>query len=131
MPKTRMTKLRLLADLRRRLSRPDTKVKLKKMTICGQCTWKEEILPDCPTPVISEVTIYLDPRRDGRVRLVIHELLHAWMQQHFFLGSRMVYELEEVAICAWEDKLYAYLHAENHAAELENWDRAIRRKLEG
>lgn len=73
--------------------------------------------------------ISLDPRRDGRVRLVIHELLHVWMMEYLHLRDRMVYEVEEAAICAWEKLLYDRLHAEKHIKELENWDRAIQRKL--
>lgn len=88
----------------------------------------EEILPTGEV-VIKDLVIYLDPRRDGRVRLTIHELLHVWMMEHLHLRDRLVYELEEAAILAWEGKIYSYLHAEKHAAELENWDRAIQRKL--
>jgi hypothetical protein len=51
------------------------------------------------------------------------------MNEHLALGDRMVYELEEAAIRAWEDKLYAHLHSPKRAKELENWDRAIQRKL--
>jgi hypothetical protein len=79
--------------------------------------------------VVTNVELLLDPRRDGQIRLVIHELLHIWMAEHFQLHDRMVYELEEDAICGWEKLLFLYLSAPAHARELDNWDRAIKRKL--
>lgn len=129
MRKRKLTKLRLLADLRKRLSRPDTRVKLQRQTICGQSTWMEDFDNSTSSIVITNVVIFLDPRRDGRTRLVIHELLHIWMAEHFQLHDRMVYELEEEAICGWEKLLYARLHSPKHAKELDNWDRAIQRKI--
>lgn len=74
---------------------------------------------------IREITIYLDPRRDGRVRLVIHELLHAY----FGLSPRMVYEVEEAIVLSLEKLLYDYLHAPKRERLLESWSRAIERKL--
>jgi pyridoxine/pyridoxamine 5'-phosphate oxidase len=129
MRKRKLTKLRLLAELRKRLSRPDTRVKLRRQTVCGQSTWMEETNNLTTSIVITDVMIFLDPRRDGRVRLVIHELLHVWMGEHFRLHDRMVYELEEKAIRGWEELLYARLHSPKHAKELDNWDRAIQRKI--
>jgi hypothetical protein len=61
--------------------------------------------------------------------LVLHELLHVYMAIHLGLDNRMVYELEEVAIRAWEDKLYAYLHDAKHSSALESWNKAIDRKM--
>jgi hypothetical protein len=116
-----MTKLRLLAELRKLLARPETRVIERKLRICGRSTWT---LTDPP----SEITIYLDPRRDGRVPLVIHELLHVYMGLHLSISDRMVYELEEAAILAWEKKLYKWLHDPKRAEALESWNKAIERK---
>lgn len=77
---------------------------------------------------MSRIRIYLDPRRDGRVRLVLHELLHVFMAAHMNIDSRMVYELEEAAICGWEQLLYDHLHDAKRSAELESWNQAIIRK---
>lgn len=104
-------------------------MKFQKLPICGQSSWVEDVDLVTGLVTIKDVLILLDPRRDGRVRLVIHELLHVWMAENLHLSDRMVYEMEEVAICAWEKLLYDRLHAEKHAKELENWDRAIQRKL--
>lgn len=78
---------------------------------------------------IWDIRIYLDPRRDGKVPLVIHELLHVHMAMHLDIDVRMVYELEEAAIRAWEDKLYAYLHDPKRGKQLESWNKAIDRKM--
>lgn len=74
---------------------------------------------------MTNITIYLDPRRDGRVRLVIHELLHAYLGLH----SRMVYEVEEPIVLSLETLLYDYLHAPKREKLLESWSQAIERKL--
>ncbi len=47
---------------------------------------------------------------------------------HLGLDRRMVYELEEAAILAWEQKLYAWLHDPKRTAQLESWSKAIDRK---
>lgn len=80
-------------------------------------------------PTVSDIRIYLDSRRDGRIRLVIHELLHIYIRQHFRIDQFMVYELEEEAILGWERKLYAWLHDAKHADALESWNQAIERKM--
>ena len=118
----RLSKLRLLAELRKLLARPDTRVVERKLTICGRSTWT---LTEPP----SNITIYLDPRRDGRVRLVIHELLHIHMQRVFAIGDRLNYELEEAAVLSWEKKLYDWLHDPKRADALESWSKAISRKM--
>lgn len=127
MAKRRMTKIRLLAELRKLLAKPCTQVIERRQRICGQSTWEYEKQPDGSTKVWN-IRIYLDPRRDGRVRLVIHELLHCHMATHLGIDERMVYELEEAAILAWENKLYAWLHDAKRASALESWNKAIERK---
>lgn len=84
---------------------------------------------DDGTNKISKIKVLIDPRRDGKVRLVIHELLHMWMGVQFGLDARMVYELEEAAILGWERKLYDWLHDPKRTTQLESWDRAIERKM--
>lgn len=123
MAKLRVSKLRLLAELRKMLARPDTTVKERRQKWCGQSTW--EIEPSLPP---KNITILLDPRRDGRVRLVIHELLHVWFAHHLGLEGRLTYELEEAAVLAWEQTLYKWLHDPKRADELESWNQAIARK---
>ena len=123
--KRRMSKLRLLAELRKLLARPDTRVSNRRLKICGQSTWEYE---EADRSKVWNIQIYLDPRRDGRVRLVLHELLHIYMAAHLNIDARMVYQLEEVAICAWEKVLYDYLHDAKRSAELESWNQAIIRK---
>ena len=127
MAKRRMTKLSLLADLRKLLARPDTKVVQRRQKWCGQSTWLETGVG--ADRAITNITIFMDPRRDGKIRLVIHELLHIHMAIHLGVDRRMVYELEEVAICAWENKLYQWLHDSKRHAALESWNQAIERKL--
>jgi hypothetical protein len=120
-----VNRLSLLAELRRLLARPDTQVIQKRQRICGQSTWEydEKTSPK----KVWNIKILLDPRRDGRVRLVIHELLHIWLSQHSDL--RMTYEVEEAAILAWEKLLYEYLHSPKREHLLESWDQAIQRKM--
>lgn len=126
MPKRRMSKLRLLGELRKMLARPDTTVIPRRLKICGESTWEYD---ETDRSKVWNIRILLDPRRDGRVRLVIHELLHIYMAAHLNIDRRMVYELEEAAILAWEKKLYDYLHDAKRSAELESWDQAIKRKI--
>jgi hypothetical protein len=123
-----MSKLSVLASLRRLLARPDTRVVERRMKECGQSTWKYDESVD-GSQEITSIVIYLDPRRDGRARVVIHELLHILMSSEFKLDERMVYEMEEVAILAWEKKLYDYLHVPARHKLLESWNQAILRKM--
>jgi len=122
MSKRRMSKLRLLSELRKLLAKPDTRVIQRRQKWCGQSTWEVE------DGRVNKITILLDPRRDGRVRLTIHELLHIWAQQHLGIEGRLTYELEEAAVLAWEQRLYAYLHDPKRADALESWNKAIERK---
>jgi hypothetical protein len=117
----KLTKLRLLGHLRKLLARPDTRVINRRLKTCGHSTWDY----DTESGEITNITIYVDFRRDGRVRLVLHELLHMLMK----LDSSMVYELEESAILAWESLIYSWLHDSKRAKELESWDKAIERKM--
>lgn len=126
-PQRRISKLRLLLELRKLLARPDTQVIKRRLKECGRSTWEYETTE---TGIqVSNIRIYLDPRRDGRVRLVIHELLHILMSVHLGIDKRMVYELEEAAVLAWESKLYQWLHSSKRHVALESWDQAIERKM--
>lgn len=127
MAKRRMTRTSLLADLRKLLAHPTTRVMERKLKICGHSTW--EVGTEPGEPAIANITIYLDPRRDGRVKLVIHELLHIRMRVLLGVDRFLVYELEEEAICAWEKNLYAWLHDPKRAKALESWSKAIERKM--
>lgn len=93
----------------------------RKLKTCGHSSWNL----NTETGEITDIVIVIDPRRDGRVRLVLHELLHMYMK----LDSMMVYELEEQAILAWESKLYAWLHDAKRVHDLESWNKAIERKM--
>ena|SRR6185369_7214373 len=110
----------LLVHIRKLLARSDTKVVERRLKHCGQSRF---LMDDDLGP--SEIQIFIDPRRDGRVRVVIHELLHVWFADHFKLDRRLVYALEEPVICALEEQLYSLL---GHDA-LESWNKAIKRKM--
>src|SRR6185503_10233407 len=127
MNKRRISKLQLLQALRRLLVRPDTKVVRKKLhDHCGYSTW--ELNDDTKQP--QNIKIYLDPRRDGPVSLVIHELLHVYMHTFLNIQSAMSVELEEAAVLAWEKALFSYLHVATREPLLESWMQAINRKIE-
>jgi len=53
------------------------------------------------------------------------------MAIHLRIDARMVYEVEEAAILAWEKLLYDYLHRPKREHLLESWSQAIKRKLHG
>ena len=120
----KLGKLRLLSDLRKLLAQSDTQIIERRQKICGQSTWDY----DLDLKKVSAIKIILDPRRDGRVRLVIHELLHMYMDLHYGIDS-LSYEIEEAAVVAWEDVLYGYLHDSKRAHLLESWNKAIGRKM--
>lgn len=101
------------------LAQPDTKIRYRKLKTCGHSFWE---LDENGKPF--NITIVIDTRRDGRVRLVIHELLHMYMK----LDTSMVYALEEEAILAWEKYVYGWLHDPKRMKELDSWDKAIERK---
>lgn len=124
----RLSKLATLARLRKLLARPDTRVVERHMKECGQSTWHYDEAVN-GTKEITSIVIYLDPRRDGRVRVVLHELLHVLMDAEFKLTEALTYEMEEVAILAWEKKLYDYLHVPQRHKQLESWNQAILRKM--
>lgn len=107
------------------LAQPDTKVIQRRLKICGESNWEW----DTETKKVTNIRIYLDPRRDGRVSLVLHELLHIWWGVHMEMHNRLVYELEESAVRAWEKTLYLWLHDSKRAAALESWNQAIQRKM--
>ena len=119
-----MSKLRLLTELRKLLAQPDTTVRTRRSRWCGEMTYE---LNEQGKP--CKITIMLDPRRDGRITLVLHELLHIWTQHHLGLENRLTYELEEAAVLAWEDMLYFYLHDAKRHVALESWNQAIARKM--
>jgi hypothetical protein len=121
----KLNKLRLLAELRRLLRKPDTRVVERKLRhACGESTWRVH-----ETQGIQDITVVLDPRRDGRVRLVIHELLHVYFGEQYDWHDKWTYELEESVILALEKKLYDWLHDPKRADALESWSRAIERKM--
>lgn len=119
--KGRLTRARLTAELRSLLARPDTKIRLRKLRKnCGQSEW----IPDPP----RDITITLDPRRDGRVPLVIHELVHVYGRERG-LFKNLSQGLEEALVVAWEWEVWSY--AKRSTASIERWDRAITRKIGG
>ena len=124
----KMTSRRLLAVLRSYLARADTRVTQRRLKICGHTTYLLET-SESGEQVPREITICLDPRRDGRVRVVIHELLHVWADITLKTQAHFTYQLEEAAILAWESRLYALLQPPSGAKHLESWDRAITRKI--
>ncbi len=52
------------------------------------------------------------------------------MQALLGISDRLVYDLEEDAVCAWEKNLYGWLHDPKHHVELESWSQAIKRKIQ-
>lgn len=74
---------------------------------------------------LQNVYIRVDNDKDGRIRSVIHELLH--IEFYNTLEPLFNEELEEVVILALEDQLYAYVHEHPHRVSL--WRRAIEEKL--
>lgn len=81
------------------------------------------------TKNVSNIRISLDPRRDGLVTTVIHELLHIYMAIYLHIGEILSDELEEAAILAWERSLDTWLNSPTREKQLESWSRAIERKL--
>lgn len=121
-PHKRLTHAKLLSHLFRLLVQPDTKVRLRKLKTCGQSAWH----PDPP----RDISIYLDPRRDGRVPLVLHELLHIYLRDQHDLHRRFAGRLEEEVVLGLEYALVRYV-SKKDSGRLEKWDRAIKRKMEG
>lgn len=94
------------------------------MEVCGKATWKVTT-SETGQRQITNLTIYLDRRRDSDVGLVIHELLHPYLA----LDQTLSKELEEAIILALEKILYNYLHEPSRAQLFDSWGRAIERKI--
>lgn len=129
MRKRKLTKSKLLVELRRLLITPDTKIVKRKLhDHLGNSTWTEETSHEGKI-IVSNIKISLDPRRDGSLTLVIHELLHIYMSVYHRISSIFNTDLEESAIQAWETDLMNYLQAPQREKKLESWNRAIQRKI--
>jgi hypothetical protein len=116
-------KLKILSDLRKLLARPDTTIRLRRLKVCAHSTW--ETNPETKQPF--NIRLVVDPRRDGIVACVIHELLHVYMDQHLNIRQLLTPEMEEYAVLAWEKQLYNHLHPRHDM--IESWSRSIDRKL--
>ena len=116
----RLTIRDLLKDLRAILEKPDTVVRYTKMDkYAGTGTYD--------TKPIRNLTITLDPRWHGCVQVVLHELLHVYMDERLGMRSSLSDTIEEEAILAWETQLRKYLA---RRPTLNNeWYLAIQRKI--
>ena len=123
---TKLTRQQLLADLKRLLRRPDTILTERKLRRCGHATWAEESDVTAPS-TLHDLRITFDSRRDGRVPVVIHELLHAYCSIHYKFDELFHTEIEEQIIRALERELFDWL--EDHHDRLSEWDRLITEKL--
>jgi hypothetical protein len=94
------------------------------MKLCGMAKY----LRNPETNEVQDIKISVDPRRNGIVSCVIHELLHIYMRQGLSIDKLLAYDMEEQAILTWEAHLYNYIHPRPEL--LESWERAIKRKLD-
>jgi hypothetical protein len=130
MRKRRLNQPLLLKELRKLLILPDTVIHLRKFKdLHGHSAWdwstndiSNEIEP-------SKIRIHVDPRRDSRVSVVIHELLHVYLHKLIQLDSKMTEPLEEAVILGLEKELFSYLSRPNNLKLLESWHNAVERKL--
>lgn len=118
----KLTRKQLIRELRKLLAQPDTKVIKRRRPTCGDSTWLHG-----EDGSITKIRIYIDDRRIGHVALVIHELLHIYMEIYLKIGTLMTYDLEERGIEGWEKSIYKTV-AHNDKA-LESWSKAIRKRM--
>ena len=74
----------------------------------------------------SRVRIVVDHDQDGRIRCIIHELLHLVLYD--IMEQNFNTELQETAIDAWEKLLWE--NVSFSPQKLGSWRRAIAKKLE-
>lgn len=115
----------MLSELRKLLRRPDTTIVLRGLSkSCGESIWKKSRDEDVVT--VSQIKIIIDPLLDGKLHVVLHELLHVYMDVHFGFTECLTYELEETIILGLEKELYDWVYTHNDA--MDSWNRAIARK---
>ena len=116
----RLTKKTLLAELRRLLSSPGLRIRVRKLHKCGTAEW---------TPGTTDIIIHLDTRRDGIIHLVIHELLHVYLQEHHNIRGIFSKAIEEAVVRSIEYELGH--EVTRSVSAIDQWDRAIQRKIVG
>jgi hypothetical protein len=73
--------------------------------------------------------VTIDPRLDGRVTVVIHELLHVYLSERLSIEKVASERVVEAMINGLEAELYNYVSAPSRTHLLESWNKAIGRKL--
>jgi hypothetical protein len=79
--------------------------------------------------LVKDIRIYIDPRKDNHISLVLHELLHIYVALELSLDLKFNDNLEEWIVLSLESALFNYLRNPGNQKLLESWDRAIKRKL--
>lgn len=116
-----LSRSRLLAELRKLLNQPDTEIHERRLRTCGHSKWF--------TTSPHRIRIYLDPRRDGRLTVVLHELVHIYFFNEMKMQRRFAPWLEEAIVVGLEIELTRYV--KRSTRRLNSWDRAIARKMIG
>ncbi len=123
----KLNQLQMLRELRKILVRPDTSVVIRRLT--GKYAHSRFFIWNEEPREIKDIRIFIDPRQDSHVTLIIHELLHIYLAQYFMIDQKLNDRLEEDVVLALEARLFDYLRDPKNVKLLESWDKAIKRKL--
>ena len=123
----RLNPRQLLLELRKILIRPDVSVVKRKLT--GRYAHATYLLYNIQPRDVKDIKIYIDPRQDSHVTLIIHELLHIYLAQYIDIDQKFNDRLEEDMILALESRLFDHIRDPKNIKMLESWDKAIKRKV--
>lgn len=126
----RLNELQMLRELRKLLTRPDLTVTKRRLS--GKYAHADYFVTvDEPNSQrqVKDIKIYIDPRQDSHITLILHELLHIFVGLNYDIDLKLNDRLEESIVLALESHLFSYLRDPRNMKQLESWDQAIKRKI--
>jgi len=121
-----MSKRQLLESLRTLLDSSALVIRRGKLKKEHGLTLYER---DPITDELINIKITIDSRNSPVVTIVVHELLHVYMAQHYEIDRKFTEPLEEAIVKGLADELENYLHDSKNARLFQTWVNAVEAKL--